>query len=152
MANGIVERTGVLKNAVIAACASAVLIAPLAASAQLMFKGSLTWQQEHPNHLKFCRDDGATLLLTRGSVTPGVLVAPEAARGTRLPPGHPEGFIEGFANVYTSVADEIEARKRGERPRDTGFPTVADGARGVMFIDAAVRSHKAGGAWVSMAM
>lgn len=112
-------------------------------------KGSLFWAQEHPNHLKFWRDDGTAMMLTRGSVYPGVLVAPDAARGTRLPPGHPEGFLEGFANVYTAVADEIEARQRGERPRDTGFPTVIDGARGVAFVDAAVRSNK-GGDWVKM--
>lgn len=113
-------------------------------------KGSLTWQQEHPNHLNFPRADGSTLVIDRGSATPGVPVAPGAASGSRLPPGHPEGFIEAFANVYTSVADEIEARSRGERRRDAGFPTGADGARGVEFIDAALRSHKAGGAWVGM--
>lgn len=113
-------------------------------------KGSLTWAQEHPNHLKFCRDDGATMVLSRASAAPGVPVAPDAARGTRLPPGHPEGFIEGFANVYTGVADEIEARTRGDRARDVGFPTVVDGARGVAFVDAAVRSNAQGGAWVTM--
>lgn len=113
---------------------------------------SITWAQEHPNHVRFARDDGSVQILSRASSHPGVPAVPAVQRATRLPPGHPEGFIEGFANVYTAVADAVEARKNGKGSPgpEVTYPTVADGARGVAFIDAAVRSHAKRGEWVTL--
>jgi hypothetical protein len=88
-------------------------------------------------------------ILTRGS---GYLSA-EAQRATRLPSGHPEAFFEAFANVYANALRTIAARVAGETPdpADLDFPTVLDGAIGVHFIEAALRSGGAvgsGGQWV----
>lgn len=104
-------------------------------------RGSLSWRQEEPNTLTWDRDDGERRVLTRGSA--GLHAA--AADATRLPPGHPEGFIEAFANIYRGVAAAIRA---GAHAGD--FPTVEDGARGVRFVEAAVRSSAAAGRWEPM--
>ena len=70
---------------------------------------------------------------------------------TRRPPGHPEGYLEGFANLYSEVADAIVARREGRAPdAEVMFPTVEDGCRGVAFIEAAVRSSDRGARWVNM--
>jgi hypothetical protein len=63
--------------------------------------------------------------------------------------GHPEGFLEAFANIYTDVADEVLARTRGENPpvRDIGFPTARDGVLGIEFVEAVSASHSQDGAW-----
>ena len=72
---------------------------------------------------------------------------------TRVPPGHPEAFFEAFANVYARALRTIAARVAGEAPDplDLDFPTAADGAIGVHFIETAVRSGRAGGAWMDAA-
>ncbi|MFT3684641.1 MAG: Gfo/Idh/MocA family oxidoreductase [Phycisphaerales bacterium] len=108
-------------------------------------KGSLWWRQEEPNHLTIATLDGTTKVLARGS---GFGSPADAA--TRLPPGHPEGFIEGFANVYRGFSAAVRAHKAGKRGGDGEFPTVRDGVRGVEFIDAVVRSAKAAGAWTAV--
>ncbi len=107
--------------------------------------GSVSWCQERPNQLKVTRPDGGCECITRGSDAAG----PAAADVTRLPPGHPEGFHEAFANIYRAVFADIRAR-RGGAPRDESadYPTVEDGARGVRFIDRVLASAGAGGAWV----
>jgi hypothetical protein len=70
-----------------------------------------------------------------------------ANESTRIPAGHPEGFIEGFANLYSDFADQLRsASKRSE----TVLPTVADGVNGVRFVKSAVVSSKAGGVWQSL--
>src|SRR5207237_8768639 len=70
---------------------------------------------------------------------------PGAARRTRIPAGHPEGYLEGFATIYTEVAHAIRAARRGQRPDgDVLFPTVADGLHGVEFIEAALNSSTNG--------
>src|SRR5438309_1521833 len=73
-----------------------------------------------------------------------------AAHATRIPAGHPEGYLEGFANLYHDLAEQIRARraKRAPDPRALLVPTVEDGARGVKFIAAAVESNAHNGAWV----
>ncbi len=78
--------------------------------------------------------------------------SPAAARATRLPPGHPEGFIEAFANVYANACDTIRARLQGAEPDPLAldFPTVDDGLRGMLFIAAVVGSARAGGAWTRL--
>jgi hypothetical protein len=70
---------------------------------------------------------------------------------TRVPPGHPEGYLEGFANIYTEVARAIRSKRRGE-PEDEAvtFPGVQDGLKGVAFVDACVRSSAAGAQWVKI--
>lgn len=92
--------------------------------------GSLAWRQESPNELVISMLDGPRQTLTRGS---GGL-APSAADATRLPTGHPEGFIEAFANIYKDVAAAVIARRTGaEAPAP--FPTLADGLKGVEFVE-----------------
>ena len=68
---------------------------------------------------------------------------------TRVPPGHPEGYLEGFANIYSEVALAIKAARSGKKPpRGVHFPTIDDGVKGLAFIEAAVKSSKANGNWV----
>jgi len=100
--------------------------------------GTLEWRQEEPNRLVHHRRDGAAEILTRGSPWLG-----EAARrAVRLPSGHPEGFIEAFANVYRGIFADIRARRSGGSadPLDADYPRVTDGARGVRFVECAVLS------------
>lgn len=108
-------------------------------------EASLDWRQETPNVLALKRQGRPEEILKRGND----YLAPSAARGARLPPGHPEGFLEAFANVYANAMRTIGARIAGEKPDplDLDFPTVDDGARGVHFIHTAVRSGRERG-WV----
>jgi predicted dehydrogenase len=107
--------------------------------------GGLEWHQEEPNRLLYRPQGGFAQVLTRGR--PGL--SPEAERATRIVLGHPEGFHEAFANLYRDAAEAIVARRTGGRPDPLAlnFPTVADGARGVKFVEAAVASQRAGGRW-----
>ena len=76
----------------------------------------------------------------------------ESAReGSRMPGGHPEGYIEGFANLYRDAAKLIAARRAGRKPRPAAAmtPNVLDGARGVAFVEASVASSRSDGAWTS---
>ena len=68
-----------------------------------------------------------------------------------MPGGHPEGYVEGFANLYRGAAELISARRAGRMPEKSATltPTVLDGARGVAFIEAAVQSSQKDGAWTS---
>ena len=70
-------------------------------------------------------------------------------KNTRLPSGHPEGFIEAFANIYLAAAEAISDHISGTYPREGGydFPTVGDGVKGMAFIEAAVASSKKNAAW-----
>jgi predicted dehydrogenase len=108
-------------------------------------KGGLEWHQEQPNHLLHRRLDGFPELLTRGR--PGL--SPAAERATRVALGHPEGYLEAFANLYADAAEAIVARRTGRTPDPLALdsPTVLDGARGVRFVEAAVESSLAGGRW-----
>lgn len=111
-------------------------------------KGGLDWSQENPNQLWFIPFGEPKRLLTRGGAGTG----PEAARMSRIPPGHPEGYLEGFANIYAEAAVAIEAHRTGASiPPEVHFPTVHDGLAGVQFVDACVRSSKRDGAWVGLA-
>ena len=110
--------------------------------------GTLMWRQEAPNVLEFAPLEGPRQVLTRGS--PWLCEA--ARRATRLPSGHPEAFIEAFANVYVGVAEAMAAREAGRTPAagEADFPTVADGARGVRFIEKTVASARADAKWTGM--
>ncbi len=109
-------------------------------------KAGLTWHQEHPNQLLVAELGQPPRTVSRAG--PGAGGA--AAHATRVPAGHPEGYLEGFANLYTDLAEVITARleKREPAPESRTVPTVVDGARGVKFITAAIESSRAGGAWV----
>lgn len=98
--------------------------------------GALEWAQEQPNTLVLDRPGAPRMLLATGS--PGLSEA--ATRATRLPAGHPEGFLEAFANIYADAAAAIRARLGGT-------PGVQDGLATLGFVDACVRSHAAGGIW-----
>ncbi len=109
-------------------------------------KASLEWIQEQPEQLHLRPLDGPHRVLSRGC---GYLSA-AAQRATRLWPGHPEGFLEAFANLYAGAADAVLAR-RDDAPLDRSalsFPTVEDGVLGVKFVEAAVESSRRDGAWV----
>ncbi|MFC0218946.1 Gfo/Idh/MocA family protein [Pseudochelatococcus lubricantis] len=105
-------------------------------------KGTLIWQQEHPNELLLTPLNGSPAVIKRGRED----LAPDARARTRTPPGHPEGYIEAFANLYTGYADAIRARNAGsEAVGDrASIPTSADGLKGVAFVDAVVDSHLSG--------
>lgn len=112
-------------------------------------KGALDWRQEEPNHLVHSPIDGARRVLTRGS--PGLSAA--AQNATRLPSGHPEAFIEAFANVYLGVAADIRARLEGRTadPVQADYPTLAEGARGIRFVEKVIESAASAGKWTPMA-
>ena len=110
-------------------------------------KGGLSWSQEDPNYLDHTPFAEPPQRITRGGSGSRTV----AGRMTRIPPGHPEGYLEGFANLYSEVADAIVARREGRAPdAEVMFPTVEDGCRGVAFIEAAVRSSDRGARWVNM--
>lgn len=108
-------------------------------------KGGLEWSQEDPNYLWFTPHGEPKRLLTRNGA--GAYAANHAA--SRIPPGHPEGYLEGFANIYNEAADLIIAARDG-KTSDHLLPTVRDGLAGVVFIDACVRSSARNAAWVSV--
>ncbi|HKE90556.1 MAG TPA: Gfo/Idh/MocA family oxidoreductase [Gemmatimonadales bacterium] len=111
-------------------------------------KGGLEWSQEHPNQLRFAPVGQPPQVLSRGGPNLGAA----AARATRIPSGHPEGYLEAFANLYRDLAEQIRARraKRTPDPAALLVPTVEDGAQGVKFIHAAVESSAQNGAWVDV--
>ncbi|MGH8224198.1 MAG: Gfo/Idh/MocA family protein [Woeseiaceae bacterium] len=110
-------------------------------------KAGLSWRQESPNELIFAALREAPRRITRGGPGSG----DEAARATRIPAGHPEGYIEAFATVYSDIAEAIRAARDG-RKVDAGvlIATADDGLMGVAFVDAAVRSSRAGASWVEL--
>lgn len=110
-------------------------------------KGSIWWRQEEPNHLTVATLDGPATTLARGSG-----FGSPADGATRLPPGHPEGFIEAFANIYRGFARTVRCYNDGKiLPHGIPeHPGIVDGLRGVRFVDAVVRSSRAGSAWTTV--
>jgi predicted dehydrogenase len=108
----------------------------------------LEWSQEAPNQLRFTRTGEPTSIITRGGPGTGVL----ASRATRIPSGHPEGYIEAFAQLYRDIADLIVATDGGMNADANAqlVPTVKDGYRGVRFIHAAVASSRRDAAWIEL--
>jgi predicted dehydrogenase len=111
-------------------------------------KASLEWHQENPNYLYFKPMGGPVQTWRRGNDYVGAKSA-AAARGTRLPFGHPEAFFEAFANVYSNFADTLRAKLEGSKPDELAldFPGVADGIRGMAFIESVVASGKSNKKW-----
>ena len=108
-------------------------------------EGGLEWRQEEPNQLVFKPFRAPAQVLKRGND----YLCDDARRATRLPPGHPEAFIEAFANVYADIAAAIRADHEGETPDGSiwAFPTVYEGARGVHFIERVVESSRSDQKW-----
>lgn len=106
-------------------------------------KGSLTWFQEQPNELEFTRLFGRVERIKRGAED----LSLSAKVRTRTPPGHPEGYLEAFANLYAGFAEAIRARRLGQAPGAIAqhLPGVHDGLKGVAFVDAVVDSAADGG-------
>jgi predicted dehydrogenase len=112
-------------------------------------RGLLDWRQEEPNVLVHAPGDGPRRTLTRNS--PGLSAA--ARRACRLPPGHPEGFIEAFANLYQGVASDLRMRAgqgRAATADEAEYPRIADGVRGVRFIEATVASARGNVKWTPL--
>ncbi|MEM8554213.1 MAG: Gfo/Idh/MocA family oxidoreductase [Pseudomonadota bacterium] len=109
--------------------------------------GGLEWAQEDPNYLWHTPFGEPKRLITRNGAGAGAV----AERVSRVPPGHPEGYLEGFANIYSEAAEAIIAARTGETPPDgVVYPTVYDGLRGVQFVSACVKSSARNAAWVAL--
>ncbi|WP_410219183.1 Gfo/Idh/MocA family protein, partial [Paracoccus sp. (in: a-proteobacteria)] len=107
-------------------------------------KGGLEWAHETPETLWFTPFGQPTQKLRRAG--PGSMV-----QGSRVPPGHPEGYLEGFANLYTEAAQAIRARQASQPISDhLALPGIEDGLEGLHFIDACIRSNQADAAWVEV--
>jgi predicted dehydrogenase len=111
-------------------------------------EASLEWHQEHPNELIVKFAARPREIWRRGNSYNGA----EANKNTRLPFGHPEAFIEAFANVYLAAAEAITDAINGSYPRAGGYdcPDIDDGVAGMAFIEAAVASSKANAAWTKV--
>ena len=106
-------------------------------------QGGLEWHQEEPNTLQIKKGDGPAESWRCGHDYVGQK-SPAAARATRLPFGHPEGFIEAFANIYSNFAECLQAHKERRKPDPLAvdYPNVNDGLRGMLFIDTVLASAK----------
>ena len=110
-------------------------------------KLGLEWRQENPNELMVKHPDRPREIWTRGS---GYLGA-AAKAVTRIPAGHPEGYLEAFANIYREAFRAIAAEVSGEKqPTDLDFPTIDDGVAGMVFIETVVKSSALGGKWLKV--
>ena len=110
-------------------------------------KGAIEWSQTEPNSLAWSPLKGNRQIITRNG--PGADAANR--RVSRVPPGHPEGYLEGFATIYTEAAEAIVAARDGKQPStDVVFPTIDDGVKGLAFIETAIRSSTGGGVWTAL--
>ena len=113
-------------------------------------KGAVEWHQEEPNTLWFKVNGQPHRLYTRD---PNAGYMSDTAKAScRLPSGHPEAFLEAFANVYTAAYADMAARAGGQKidPSRSLYPNVADGVDGMNFITQCVASSKNGGHWVPL--
>ena len=106
-------------------------------------RGALRWQQEQPNELWFIELGQAGRRLTRGMAD----LPASASDATRIPKGHPEGFIEAFAQLYRDFAVDVHAHRAGMQVTSQQVPGLKDGIRSLAFIEATLDSHRSGGAW-----
>jgi predicted dehydrogenase len=108
-------------------------------------KGGLEWFQEQPDQLWYTPYGRPRQMITRN----GSGADDASRRVSRIPAGHPEGYLEAFANIYAEAARAIRAARNGTAPDpDVVFPTVEDGVKGVAFVDACVRSSASGASWI----
>ena len=108
-------------------------------------KGSVEWYQDDPNHLKFTELGKPTKIITRASKT----VSNLSLQSSRVAAGHPEGFFEAFANIYTEFADSIQKRKKNKKFNYV-HPTINDGVKGIKFIFAAKKSSDQNSKWIKL--
>ena len=109
-------------------------------------KAGLEWCQEDPNYLYFTKYGEPKQKITRG----GAGALNESNEVTRIPPGHPEGYLEGFANIYTDVANALIDKKNGTfNPDNHQFPSVEDGLEGIKFIERSIASSSSNSSWVN---
>jgi predicted dehydrogenase len=111
-------------------------------------KAGLDWRQEDPNELIFSVLGQPRRTIRRGSAGTGRA----AAHATRIPSGHPEGYLEAFAQLYTDLAEQIKAKLEGRAPNPDSLlvPGVADGVEGVRFINTVLESSRKGSAWTAI--
>lgn len=109
-------------------------------------KGGLEWRQEEPNTLLMRWPDRQPEVIRTG----GAGLSPWATANTRTPAGHPEGYLEAFANLYHHFAAALQARLAGEEPDpiDLDFPSVEEGVRGMQFIEAIVSTKNSNQKWI----
>jgi len=108
-------------------------------------KGSVEWYQDDPNHLKFTELGEPTKIITRASKT----VSNLSLQSSRVAAGHPEGFFEAFANIYTEFADSIQKRRKNKKFNYV-HPTIKDGVKGIKFIFAAKKSSDQNSKWIKL--
>ena len=110
-------------------------------------KGGLEWSQEDPNYLWYTPLGHPKQLITRAGSGAGEA----AADVSRIPAGHPEGYLEGFANIYSEFADAVIAHRTSKKPiSNTNYPGLADGINGVKFIEATIKSSRLNGKWIKL--
>lgn len=111
--------------------------------------GGIEWDQMEPNTLTIKKSDSSREILR----TSGGNLGEAAGYNTRLPAGHPEGYVEAFANLYRNFAEVVSAKKEGREPDAlaTDFPTATDGVRGMAFIQTVVESSKTDDKWTPFA-
>ena len=111
-------------------------------------KGGIEWKQEDPNYLDFTNFGQPTQRITRG----GSGANEEANKVTRIPPGHPEGYLEGFANIYSDVSKDLldEINKQGYDKSNNCYPTITDGVEGMRFIETVLKSSRNNSNWTRL--
>jgi predicted dehydrogenase len=111
-------------------------------------KAGLEWHQEEPNTLQFAKLGEAPETILR----PGPGGTSPAAHASRIPAGHPEGYLEAFAQLYTDLAEQISARREGRSPSLASLlvPNVEEGVEGMRFITATIESGRRNAAWVGL--
>lgn len=109
-------------------------------------KSSLEWAQEDPNYARISYLDKPTEIISRGRND----LYPHAQNYSRIPAGHPEGYFEAFANIYSTFITALNKKLSGESLSDEelDFPGVDEGVQGVKFIEKCVESSKKGAAWI----
>ncbi len=111
-------------------------------------RGGIEWKQEDPNYLDFTNFGQPTQRITRG----GSGANEEANKVTRIPPGHPEGYLEGFANIYSEVSKDLldEINKQGHNKSNNCYPTISDGVEGMRFIETVLKSSRNNSNWTRL--
>ena len=108
-------------------------------------KGAVEWLQDDPNNLKFTELNVPTKIITRASNS----VSNLSIESSRVAAGHPEGFFEAFANIYTEFADSIINYKQSKKFKST-HPSIEDGVKGIKFIFAAKKSSDKNSKWIKI--
>ncbi len=113
-------------------------------------KGSLRWRQENPNELIFRQNGKPHQIYTRDPNAP--YMHPAGSAACRIPSGHPEAFLEAFANIYTAAFDDMAKRAAGQNieRKDTVYPNIYDGVEGMFFIQQCVDSSGQDAAWLPL--